>query len=368
MIYFLVNNDYHIDMDLKLTSQLSDFKLGLIQVPYILKVIDRSDIFDEIYNFPELIVPSLIGFFTNPGKIYKSFTRIDQELAPKNTDILLVHTEIELLNQYVIQKFYEAGAKVYLLEDGTATMCTYNIIPKKAPMKDRIRGWILKNFYKFKYTTIKRFGGEVLPVMNDDIFQGAIVNHGKSILRDIKCFKLKPNDERITIKYENGMIFFGQALYFWFLSEAEYVGLVRGFLSAAKHFSPFYFKFHPSDTDFVKRETTRIIEQEYPDIIIIGENDMAEVLIHKFPVQYVMTFNSTAALNMINKRVIPIFINYLFNKAFPNDTLLAFDGFLESIGCNVPHTVAEIKPGFRAFSDSPNNQETYIITEILNKK
>lgn len=368
MIYFLINNDYHLDMDLKLAKELKSHELGLIQVPYVLKVVEKSDVFKLIYSFPDKIVASLSDFIKKPNKIRQSLKSIDAVLLPRKEDVLLVHTEIEMLNQYIIQKFFNIGAQIYLLEDGTATMCTYNIKATKAPLKDILRNWILRNLYGFRYTTTKRFGAEVLPVMNDSIFKGAIVNYGKSILRDIECFKLKSTNLPIKIQFENGAIFFGQGLYFWFLQEVEYVNLIKETLVISKQFSPFYFKFHPADTDFVKNAIVKFIEENYPEVLILKEDTMAEELIHKFPVQYVITFNSTAALNVINKGVIPIFINNLLNIYFPNPSLSVFNEFLKSIKCNVPSSLSDIKPGFIAFQEIKENERTYTIREILNLK
>jgi hypothetical protein len=369
MIYFLVNNDYHLDFSLPLAKELYGEELALIQVPYSLKIVDRSEIFLKVYNFSGRLVPSFVDFLIKPGKIFKRFKEIDKLLSIKGKDILLVHTEIELLNQYIIQKFYEAGAEVYLLEDGTATMCTYNITPEKAPFIDRIRAFFLRRIFMFKYIEIKRFGIEVLPVMKDFIFKGVIVNYGECILRDIKCYKLKANDEAIEIAYKKGLIFFGQPLYLWFMTETEYVSFINEVLrTVSGRFSPFYFKFHPSDTEFVRTVIRKLIAEDYPDVDILDDTDRAEVLIHKFPVQYALAINSTAALNLINMGVVPIFLNKLLGNLFPNETLFAFDRFLESIRCRVPETLVDISSEFSAFPDGMSGQRKFSIGEILQIK
>jgi hypothetical protein len=63
-----------------------------------------------------------------------------------NSDILLVHTDMDILNQYIIQKFYQCGARVYLLEDGIATITQFNMKEDRAEWKDNLRCLLLNIF------------------------------------------------------------------------------------------------------------------------------------------------------------------------------------------------------------------------------
>ena len=362
MIYFLVNNDYHLDLDIKLASQMSGYGLGLIQVPYSLNVIEKSDVFLKIYSFSEKMFLSLF----HPFRISKIKREVNKQIHPCTKDILLVHTDLVLLNQYIIQKFYESNAKIYILEDGTATMCYYNMTPTKARLKDKIKTIILRKCYNFKFTDIQKFGVEILPVMEDCIFEGVIVNHGHSIQKNLPLFKLTCNEDKISNVNENGAFFFSQALYFWFASEVDYVKYICDLLSVSIFFTPFYFKFHPSETESVRCTIENYIEENYKNIIIIQENIIAEKIIDKYPVRYAITFKSTAALNLINKGVVPIFLNNLLQNKFPDTSFITFGNFLESINCNTPLSLDEVRPGFQAFPLLENNADRLSIKEILN--
>lgn len=366
MVYFLINNDYHLYMDLMLAKQLSKFRIGLIQVPYSLNVVENNNIFSKVYLFNYKILPSLREFILHPCRIRKIFNNIDKELVPEPGDILLVHTEIDLLNQYIIQKFYNANNKIFLLEDGTATMCYYNIITHNTSIKERLKTFILKKFYRFKYTSIKNYGCEILPAMEDSIFSGVIVNFGNTIKRNIPLYKLTQAKNPFEILYDKGAVFFNQPLYFWYISEKEYISYINDLLIISQSFTPFYFKFHPADTDSMKFSITKLINEKYSNVIIISDNDIAENIINKYPVKYSVSFNSTAVLNLIDKNIVPVFLNNQFNILYPNESFTVFENFLKAINCYTPSSLAEVRPGFCAFENSIKNVKTYSIEEIIN--
>lgn len=367
MIYFLVNNNYHIHLDIQLAKQLPEFELGLIQIPYSLNTIEKSDSFHKIYYYPDRLVASIKDLLINPRKITSITKKADNELIPQKHDVLLVHTEMDLLNQHIIKKFYKAGSKVFLLEDGIATVCHYNMVSDKISFKENFRKFLLKYFYNFTYLKLQKYGVQTLPEMKDFIFKGVIVNHGDNIKRDIPLYKLRSVEEPIKFLDQNGVIFFSQPLYIWFLTEKEYVGYIDDLLSVASHFSIFYFKFHPSDNENVKKNIIKIIEDKYPNVVVLNENGIAENIIEKYPVKYAITFNSTAALNLINRGVVPIFINEMFSKLYPLDSSEAFGQFLKSINCHSPSNFDDIKPGFVAFSSDKKEQKKYSLIDIINK-
>lgn len=367
MIYFLVNNNYHLILDLHLAKQLSGHKLGLIQIPFLLDTLSENALFDKIICLEENEYGSIRNTFFHRRNIKKLKKHIDNILKIEDTDILFVHTEIILLNQYIIQKFYNSNAKIFLLEDGTATMSDNNCEIQRTRMKEKIKTIFLRNIVGLKYTSIVSLGAQVLPRMEDYIFNGIIVNFGNRIKRNIPLYKLRQEQENLKIEYENGCIFFSQALYFWYLSEDEYIKFIEYFLFESSHkFTPFYFKFHPSEKESVKNRISLIIKDRFPNIKIIKEDLVAERLIYTYPVHYAITITSTAALNLINKNVIPIFMINIFNELYPTKDGIVFSNFLKSINCNSPKLISEVEPNFTAFSCKINEDSEYTLIEILN--
>ncbi len=368
VVYFLVNNNYHLDFVLKLTKQLHGFEFRLIKVPYVLNAAPLDPCFSRAYSFTDTIPFSLIKFITRPDQIFGLQRNIRMDLSPASNDVLFVHTEMDFVNQYITQIFHQRGAKVFLLEDGTATMSDYNLVPERAPLKAKLKTLILKYIYGFKFSKVARYGSEVLPVMKDSIFNGVVVNYGTGLKRDIPFFKLKESIEPFEIIHQEGAIFFNSPYYLWHTSEAEYVTFLKEILHISTNFTPFFFKFHPSDSQDVRVAITNFIESYFKNIEILTEEIYAEKIIETYPVQYAITFNSTAALNLISKGITPIFLNEHYNQKYPNASLIAFSGFLKSINCNVPKSMDEVKPGFSAFDGDFDTETRYSIQEILNDR
>lgn len=368
MIYFLVNNNYHVNLDMKLAKELVNYKLGLIQVPYSLDVIKESDFFSDIYIYEERLITSFKNIFCKPKKIKNIFQRVDNTLFINNSDILFVHTDMDILNQYIIQKFYQCGARVYLLEDGIATITQFNMKEDRAEWKDNLRCLLLKYIYKLKYLKIIKYGVLNQAVMEDFIFNGVIVNHGDTIKRKIPLFKLISDQKQITVVHENGAIFFNQPLYLFYLSEDKFINYLEDFLATSYNFSPFYFKFHPSDTESFKSSISELIKCKFENIKVILENDIAEEIVFKYPVRYAITISSTAAFNLMNSGIVPIYLNEMLNNRHPDEAFNAFSKFLESINCYVPKKLEEIKPGFVAFAKKNKSVDAVSLTDIIKLK
>jgi hypothetical protein len=361
-----VNNNYHLELDIKLAKQLKEYELGLIQVPYSLDIILEHPLFKKIICFNYRMHSSLKKLILKPSDIIKIKKNIDEKILIEKIDILLVHTEIDLINQYIIQKFYENQARVFLLEDGTSTMGTYNLPPLKGNFIDGIKTFLLQKIYHFKYTSIVKLGNQTLPMMSDFVFKGSIVNYGNNIRRKIPLFTLKQKKESLELKYNTGALFLSQGLYSWHVSEDNYIKFIDSILTISSNFSPFYFKYHPSEKNSVKETINLLIKNKYPNILIVEENIIAEKIIGTLQVKYVITVNSSAALNLINKGVIPIFLNDLFYNDYPSDEGRVFSSFLNSINCNIPQTITEIKPDFIVFNNNIVSDNSYSISEILN--
>ena len=360
MLYFLINNDFHLSFDRKFIQKINNgINISLIQVPYSLSVVEEDSLFKEIYCFPQIHLS-----FSRIFKIFRIKKLIRRSLKIKTDDILYVHSERDLTNQFIIQLFYTANAKIFLLEDGVSTMCMFNMDPGKISFKEQIKYLLLKQIFGFHLLNVGRYGIENLYTMSDEIFKGLIITIGHKINRNIKIYKVTLGDENVNNIDINGAIFLNQDYYRFISNVDEYISFVIENLIISKNFNPFYFKFHPSDSDYFKQELAIRIKDNYENIIIIYEESNFENLITTYPVANVISFNSSACFNLINSKFNPIFLNHFLEKKYPNILFKTFEIFLNSINCKYPTNLYEVTPKFISYT-SLSHDTTYLeINEI----
>ena len=167
MIYVLVNNNYHI-VDLEKYKEWEDGEeVALIRVPHTLDLKGSyQDRFTRIFTYQSPItgVKSLLAF----GSIKRTLAHISQELKPRENDVLVFFTEFEILNQYIVKIFKDAGARVIMLEDGMATVALGNMKAETLPLRYWLYRAVLRSVYGFKtLNVIMAKGLPPFPVMED---------------------------------------------------------------------------------------------------------------------------------------------------------------------------------------------------------
>jgi hypothetical protein len=187
MIYILINNQYHVYDFNQWIDDFNGQEISLIQVPHSLNPLKCDGRFFRIYTYPKFFQSSfsLLRLY----KIFNLHKKIRKEILPEENDILLVYTEYEILNQFIVNLFYKSNARVFLLEDGLATMtlCNSNFFSRK--LKSKFFEFVLKNIYSYKYLRIYDLP-DPTPLMEDKFFSGVCVKLGNSIKREIPLFNI----------------------------------------------------------------------------------------------------------------------------------------------------------------------------------
>ena len=361
MIYFLVNNSYHLDFDFPLIKELKNEKISLIIVPITFSVSDDNlSFFHKIYKFENNFNISYFNLFS-----LKRFMKIvDNTFATTSNDILLVHTDMVLLNQLLIYKFHKSNSKIFLLEDGTATMCDFNIEPISASIKSIIKCFILKTFLGIKNTNINKYGIQELYRLDDFLFNGLIVNFGLNTKRNIPVFQLKYTDKFLDIKFPKGAMFFNSPFYILYTNEILYFNFIKEILVISNNFNPFYFNFHPNDSVYFKDMVSEYIIHNYKNIILLPDG-LAEDKINKYTTQFSISINSTASFNLIKKGIKPIFLNKIFLEKFQDPSFEQFELFLFSLGYISPKSIDEVSPLFYLNNFSLMDSNRFTLAEIL---
>ncbi len=118
MLYILLNNDYHLQALYRhgIAALGGPEGVRLITVPHALSPVNDTGDFDSVHRFD-----SPLGRKRLPAAWlhYRAQARmVALTLWPSPADTLLFFTEVEWLNQIVVQHFHRCGARIVMLEDG----------------------------------------------------------------------------------------------------------------------------------------------------------------------------------------------------------------------------------------------------------
>jgi hypothetical protein len=312
MIYFLVNNDYHLVDVLNHSRDLKDYEKILIQIPHNLKMLKEHPIFDKclIYESPFKNKKNFFNFF----KI-KQIEKQIESLEITNKDILFLYTEYEILNQVFIYKFKQKGAKIFIIEDGGfPTYVTYNVDGEKIlPLKHLIKLFYLKYILNYKFINFLYYNKIVFPQIEDEFIDGVLLYLDVPIKRNIKKFILRKKDNLVKLDDEK-VVFLNEKIYDYYCEKNIYRKILNDILlNLSNNFKKVYFKFHPRETEEDKSWQIDII-QKYKNIKIINDNCPIEDLIEIYNAKYVVSFLSAALLNLTPKGVVPVYIFHLFDE------------------------------------------------------
>lgn len=371
MIYFCINNNYHLTFIRSFLKDLPKEEMSLIQIPYSLDI-DDTDGFDKTYIYTYNSSVSFRRLFFRRKEIKRIVSHISDDLKIDYNDVLFINTEIDFINCLVINHFLQQGARIFLMEDGTATMTIYASNPFKRLFKEKIRAFFLNKLYGLKKISIENYNPQQLFQMADEIYSGLIVDFGKTIVRDLAIFNIK-SVENITVEQNaRGAIFLNSSYYFFYLSEEEYLSfLIEVLISISKNFTPFYFKFHPAESESFKikfMDKWSGISELNNHIEVLKNDISAEKLVEIIKVKYSISFNSTGTLYHTKYGLEPIFLNHIMIPYVnPKTDFLNFEKFLDSIGCYYPLKLDEVTESFTAGILS-DDIKRYSINEILKYK
>lgn len=340
MLYFCVNNNYHLDFERQIIDSFSDCKT-LIQVPFSLDLND-TDSYDNIIKFDYNNSISLRRLIFKITELKTIINEISSQLAITKADTLFIHTDNVIVNAIIIELFAKYHARIVLLEDGTATMCDYNEIPSKTPCIDAIRGFILRHIYGLRNTFVVSYRGDKRLRLDDTLFHYLIVSWGNKTLRQIPLINIGIGEISRRRYTSSGAIFFNQAMYLFICTEQEYLEIISQMLRLSITFNPFYFKFHPHDTQTMQESIRNLIRDYFPSVKILEEKMTAEQIVDKYDVKYSVSYASTSTLNHIKKGLVPIFLADVFDQIKPTGVHDEFKTFLNIIGCQYPKSLEQV--------------------------
>jgi len=312
LIYFLVNNNYHLIDVYNHSEGLKDYEKSLIQIPHTLECVNENKHFKNIYTF-ETPFKGLKNYF-NIFKVKKKERDILKQLNINENDILFVYTEYEILNQYIMKLFKDVVAKVYVIEDGGfPTYLTYGVKNEgKLSFKEKIQLFYLKYIIGYKFVKFLKYNNVVFPQINEKYIDGVLLYLDVNIIRNVKKFLISKSQKKLNLD-ENKAVFLNEKMYDYYCSKEDYVTILDDCISKmTQKFAKVYFKFHPRETYDNKKWQLEVLNR-YPTVKIIEENTAIEYLLEKYDTKYIFSFLSAALLNVNSMNAVPVYIYHFYN-------------------------------------------------------
>jgi hypothetical protein len=290
MIYFLVNNNYHMIDVYEHCANIKDYEKSLIQIPHTLECIDEDENFRNIYTFKSLLngIKSFFHFF----KIKKIEKQIKFDLQINKFDILFVYTEYEVLNQYIMNLFKNAGAKVFVLNEGLATYVTYCARNEsKFTLKERVQLIYFKYILKYKFVEFLKYNNMLFPQINELFINGVLLYLDVKIDRNIQKYVIEKSSNFLSLN-KNKAIFLNEKMYDHYCSITEHIGMLENCLMIVSNkFETVYFKFHPRETEDNRKWQIDVINK-FHNVQIIQENGpMQHLKMKKHILHYILLIN-----------------------------------------------------------------------------
>ena len=350
MVYFLVNNDFHLYDVKKIASELGYENCSLISVPYRMQIPDdmpfvRSYVYKRCeFLFRQGVTKLKQLFCVHKDNIAKR-KQISNLKFNKN-DILFVFTECELMNMFIIDKMYRSGGKIYLLEDGIAPYVYYTKCSDTPPRRWKLLKYLYTVLYGIKGFLPYFSGTYMYAMMSDKYFSGACLKWDVTLKRNIKCILLKNMEDNHLVESDKQSVFFLTQPIMQGNPEVRKKINQKCIEYCLQNFKHVYVKCHPEE--IVSGYYNEIIAlcNEYEHVEYVNSTEVAENLIDYYNVGFAASLYSSTLNKLALKGIEPIYMYQFFSELKGLQGLL--DDYLKSINYNFILDYRQIGPNYKS--------------------
>lgn len=308
MIYFIVNNDFHIEHIEYYTKQLPKEEICIIAIPHTIKY-GFKDICDNIISFTTPFGDS--KHIRRIFKVKKIKNKIDDNVIFDQSDKVVLLSEYEPLNLYLVYKAKKSGAKTYLLQEGIAT---YYTCIKSNNLQLSFRQWLFLFYSRyilgFKYLQLINLEKESQFLIDDRYLDKICLYYDIPIRRKIDKRIIKSPYSIYPDLDKNRVLFLNQPLYETFFSKETYFKYLSIEINdLVSQYEKVIFKFHPRDHLDVKDKIISMFAQNQA-ILFEDTMDLPETMQNYKPLN-IFSFFSDALLRL---KLQGCNVHYLFYK------------------------------------------------------
>ncbi len=309
MIYFIVNNDFHIEHIQYYIKYMEQVKFTIIRIPYSLKN-DCTQLSMNIFTFETPFRKSM-GIIKKFITVHLLKIKIKQSFSFTKGDKVILLTEYDPLNQYIVYLAKKSNATTFLLQEGISTYYTnIKINNKKLNNIDKLKLFILRYIYGFKYLNWIKLSNNIFPQMDDRYIDNIFLYFNIKLDRKIKTTILTQPYLKLPTLDASIALFLNQPLYESYLTDSVYIRIINIEISILlKNYKKVIFKFHPRDHATIKKKLKTTFMDTH--LIFMEDSIDLEETIHIHNPLNVYSFFSDALMRL---ELQGCKVHYLFHK------------------------------------------------------
>ncbi len=334
MQYFIVNNSYHLLDAVKHIDVLGCDNCILIVVAHTidLSLIDGMSV--RVIEFPKLISSKFDYFAISKWLKFKEL--IDKNLCVQSDDVLIFYTELEFSNLVLVKYCYDREMSVYQIEDnGLATYIQLNA--NDITLFNSSKMCFIKRFFGLKGKEYF-LDGMLYYRIEDKYLSGMILYSPVGSGRGVPICYLSMDVKSLVAIVERkqfSVMFLNQDIYNYYMSWSEYRRYLLATFDTLLDADAVYFKFHPREDEVVKSKIKKMLSGF--DVIYIHSSQPVEIIVDTYLVSKVVTFMSSAALNLYRMGYEVSFNYQLYPSYMDYQNLRVLDELNLSIFSSLPY-------------------------------
>jgi hypothetical protein len=351
MLYILVNNDYHLQALHRhgIAALGGPEGVTLITVPHALSPALDTEDFQSVHRFD-----SPLGRKRLPAALwhYRAQARaVALTLRPSPADTLLFFTEVEWLNQIVVQHFRRCGARIVMLEDGGFGTYIPMSVPRSEPLSlpERLVQVAYRLLPGLGCSRLFKVNGQLFPRLPDAAIDAIALYRDVPLHRCVPVRRVwRPARKPCDIR-PGSVVFLNERMYDHYQTGDAYLAGLRRLLTAlTKGFETVHFKFHPREPENWKACIRMLLAREFPAIDVIDRPGIIEEMIQNYRPAVLASYFSTPLLNIEYEGIEPLYLYHLLDDVRDQPVFAIVSRMLKMWGYRFVGSDNEVRSDYRS--------------------
>ncbi|OQS08486.1 hypothetical protein B0T37_19500 [Chromobacterium violaceum] len=316
MLYVLVNNDYQLYALRRhdIAALAGERGVALIAVPHALSLSSDMADFESVHCFDT--PQGRVGLLSMLWRYRGLGCDVARTFKPGPGDTLLFFTEVEWLNQIVVQHFRSRGARIVMLEDGGFGTYIPMSVSDSEPlsMRERCIQAAFRLVPGLARSRLFKVNGLMFPRLPDEAIDEIALYRDVRLLRDVATYCVrKPARKRCEIR-RGSVVFLNERMYDHYQTDEVYIaGLRRLMRMLTDGYETVYFKFHPREPQDWRVRICELLEREFPSISVIERTGTIEEMILDYRPEALASYFSAGLLSIEYEGIEPLYLYHLLD-------------------------------------------------------